>query len=138
MYPTKKQILKIDPKVSKKIIRVVNIWKDTYFTKWSKLTNNKKADKLNTLILAIALITNKEIPIIKKGDRYKYNPETKTIYQNPKKPSIISSLHELAHHFYGKSELKACRWSINIFKKCFPKEYKKLEWKGHTLIKRNK
>lgn len=47
--------------------------------------------------------------------------------------SLITLLHELGHHFYGESELLACRFSVWLFREAFPKSYAKLEWEGHTL-----
>lgn len=47
--------------------------------------------------------------------------------------SIITVLHELGHHFYGESELQACRFSVWLFRAAFPNAYAKLEWEGHTL-----
>ena len=143
MYPTKKQILSSKIKIPPNTIEIVKIWKEYYFTKhnWNKLTKENNLHNLKILILGLTMITNKKhsvLPIVKDGDSYKYNPLELTIYQDKNKPSIISALHELAHHLYGKSELTACRWSIAIFKKTFPKEYKKLSWKGHTLIKKTK
>lgn len=47
--------------------------------------------------------------------------------------SLITLLHELGHHFYGESELQACRFSVWLFREAFPKSYAKLEWDGHVL-----
>ena len=73
---------------------------------------------------------------IKTTTEYQYNPRTRTIYHNKNNPSIISSLHELAHHLYGEDELIACKWSINLFRTAFPKSYAKLECENHLLIKK--
>jgi len=35
------------------------------------------------------------------------------------KLSVVTFLHEFAHAL-GQDERKACRWSINLFRKCFP------------------
>jgi len=56
-----------------------------------------------------------------------------TIYLSDNNPSIISALHEFGHYLYGKSELKACRFSVHLFKEIFPIAYKKLKWEGHML-----
>jgi len=47
--------------------------------------------------------------------------------------SLLTLLHELGHHFYGDSELLACRFSVWLFREAFPKSYAKLEWDGHVL-----
>lgn len=46
--------------------------------------------------------------------------------------SIITFLHEFGHAM-GKDERQTCRWSINLFRKVFPKQYAKLNAEGHTL-----
>ena len=74
-------------------------------------------------------------PIITEDTEYFYDSKNKTIHIDIHKISIISGLHELAHHLYGKSELKACRWSVWLFKICFPQQYKKLKWSNHLLVK---
>jgi hypothetical protein len=50
------------------------------------------------------------------------------------KLSVVTFLHEFAHAL-GCDERGACRWSINLFRKCFPRQYSKLIHVGHTLIR---
>lgn len=50
------------------------------------------------------------------------------------KLSVVTFLHEFAHAL-GYDEQKACRWSINLFRKCFPRQYSRLIHIGHTLIR---
>ncbi len=50
------------------------------------------------------------------------------------KLSVVTFLHEFAHAL-GMGEREACRWSINLFRKCFPKQYAKLNHRRHMLIK---
>jgi len=50
-------------------------------------------------------------------------------------PSVITYLHEYAHALYGRSERKACEWSINLFRQVFPKSYARLQSDGHMLKK---
>ncbi len=49
--------------------------------------------------------------------------------------SVVSFLHEFAHA-RGMGERGACRWSINLFRRVFPKQYAKLSHDGHMLIRR--
>jgi hypothetical protein len=42
-------------------------------------------------------------------------------------------LHEFAHA-RGADERQACRWSINLFKKCFPRSFARCRVIGHTLV----
>ena len=51
------------------------------------------------------------------------------------KLSVVTYLHEFAHS-RGMGERGACRWSINLFRRCFPKEYARLTHVGHTLVRR--
>lgn len=50
------------------------------------------------------------------------------------KLSVITFLHEWGHAIYGTSEREACRWSINLFRKIFPKQFAKLAVNGHLLL----
>lgn len=50
------------------------------------------------------------------------------------KLSVVTYLHEFAHS-RGMGEQGACRWSINLFRRCFPKQFGKLVHVGHTLIR---
>ena len=50
------------------------------------------------------------------------------------KLSVVTYWHEFAHS-RGKGEQGACRWSINLFRRCFPKQFGKLVHVGHTLIR---
>ena len=50
------------------------------------------------------------------------------------KLSVVTFLHEFAHAL-GMDEQDACRWSINLFRKCFPRQYSRLIHVGHTLVR---
>jgi len=50
------------------------------------------------------------------------------------KLSVVTFLHEFGHAL-GMDEQDACKWSINLFRKCFPKQYSRLVHVGHTLIR---
>ena len=41
------------------------------------------------------------------------------------KLSVVTFLHEFGHAL-GYGEREACRWSINLFRKCFPRQYSRL------------
>ena len=134
-YPTKEKILKKRPSISKQTLEFVKDWKSLTIKNWKNLSNWEKILRIDILIkFIIRLEANEEIEV-RMGPCYAYDPTTKIIYQDINNPSIISALHETAHYLLGKSELKACRWSVWIFKEVFPIQYKKLEWKGHQLIK---
>jgi hypothetical protein len=48
------------------------------------------------------------------------------------KLSVVTYLHEFAHAI-GKDERGACRWSINLFARCFPRQFAKCRTEGHML-----
>ena len=137
MYPTKKQILAQLPTIKESTLKIVLAWKDGL---WSQLKTKEEPDKLEALqALLLTLAASYDKPLIgvhvTNRDSSHYKPEKKTIHlKNPQ--SIISALHELAHHLYGSSELKACKWSIALFKRTFPISYSQLEWQGHMLVRK--
>ncbi len=50
------------------------------------------------------------------------------------KLSVLTYLHEFAHA-RGADERQACRWSINLFRRCFPRSFAGCRAVGHTLIR---
>jgi hypothetical protein len=50
------------------------------------------------------------------------------------KNSCISALHEF-HHLLGNNEREACRWSLNLFRRCFPRSWSRLRFEGHMARK---
>ena len=50
------------------------------------------------------------------------------------KLSVVTYLHEFAHA-RGMGEQGACRWSINLFRRCFPRQFSRLIQVGHTLVR---
>lgn len=52
------------------------------------------------------------------------------------KVSVVSYLHEFAHALFGSCERRACRWSINLFRRCFPRSFARCRQVGHTLQRR--
>ncbi len=63
----------------------------------------------------------------------RYTPRTHRIVIVGKL-SVVTFLHEFGHAL-GFGERKACRWSINLFRKCFPRQYSSLIHVGHTLVR---
>ena len=47
--------------------------------------------------------------------------------------SVVTYLHEFAHAC-GMDEQGACKWSINLFRRCFPKSFGRLVHRGHMLV----
>jgi hypothetical protein len=48
--------------------------------------------------------------------------------------SVLTYLHEFAH-VRGADERQACRWSINLFRRCFPRSFARCRAVGHTLVR---
>lgn len=46
--------------------------------------------------------------------------------------SVITYLHEIGHVLKGHSEFEACRWSLRLFQRCFPRSFARLRWEGHV------
>ena len=46
--------------------------------------------------------------------------------------SVTTYLHEFGHAL-GKGERGACRWSVNLFRKCFPRQFAACWAEGHML-----
>jgi len=66
-----------------------------------------------------------------------YLPKSNKIYLESEydgKYSVVVLLHEFAHALH-KDERQACRWSINLFRKHFPKSYAKLIPRRHLLYR---
>ena len=159
LYPETKEVLEcllnetefqtIFPE-GKEMIKEIKRWKNK---EWKDKKDKKDGTKklaIARLMLNIANKTNKGASLngIKldgympymdyenqdehtEGRSY-YAPEERVIVIGGK-ASIITGLHELAHHIYGDSELKACVFSISLFKIAFPKAFEKLNWEGHML-----
>lgn len=135
MYPTREEILAEKPEFLPEIIETVKTWKTLSYKGWKNKTKAEKIDKLKNLIGILSYMHNKEIPKIKLDFWYAYNPKKKIIYLKPDNPSIVSTLHELAHYLFDADEYLACRWSIWLFKECFFKTYIRMKWKNHLLVK---
>jgi hypothetical protein len=48
--------------------------------------------------------------------------------------SMVTYLHEFAHA-RGADEQQACRWSLNLFRRCFPRSFARCRAVGHTLVR---
>lgn len=142
MYPTTKALQeKIKyARPNKHAITIIHIWKNLhYLKKWKKKTKKEKQisiEYLNSLLSLIFHKPNNQIGIEWQEYAWVYEPTERIIWAEANNPSIISLLHEFGHSIYGSSELKACVFSIALFKTCFPKEYTRLEWNEHMLIRK--
>lgn len=48
--------------------------------------------------------------------------------------SVVTFLHEFAHA-RGMGERRATRWSLNLFRRCFPRQFARLIHRGHMLVR---
>jgi hypothetical protein len=60
-----------------------------------------------------------------------YRPATDTITVTGKL-SVVTYLHEFAHAL-GRDERGAVRWSVNLFRLCFPRSFARCVAVGHVL-----
>ena len=60
-----------------------------------------------------------------------YIPSTNTIILRGRM-SVVSFLHEWGHRL-GKDEKRACSWSINLFRRCFPKSWAHVKFDRHMV-----
>ena len=65
-----------------------------------------------------------------------YCPATNTITMQGRQ-SVITFCHEWGHRIHGRSDVKACRWSLNLFRRCFPLSWSKLRFEGHMARRDN-
>ena len=61
-----------------------------------------------------------------------YSPATDTIILRGRL-SVVSFLHEWGHHLFGRSEYKASGWSLNLFRRIFPRSWARLRFDGHMV-----
>jgi hypothetical protein len=143
-YPTQEEILREPrPKHRRDVLAVTRDWKRTG---WQAARTDRpdtqvtmKRIQITGLICEIANIYGKPISVSWSPgyNNGHYNPVTRMIHLSGT-PSIITALHELAHHLFGRSEWKACRWSVWLFRKTFPIAYAALVWDGHLLVRSSK
>lgn len=137
-YPTKEEILEREVKFKEGVILLVEGWKNLNWKEAKKKNPRDKFNSIKTLLDSLAVHYEKPVRVEFTPELQSccYIPAANTIAINHT-CSIISALHEFAHHLFGTSERKACRWSVWLFKKTFTKAFEKLEWNGHMLVKRH-
>lgn len=134
-YPTKEEILAQAEEIPAEVINLTIDWKKDIWKYAKKGTPFEKREALSLFLKNLNQAYGTEFKIrFQEGlPSGMFSREHLTIYMNDY--SIITLLHEFAHGLYGASELKACTWSITLFKLSFPKAFQKLKWEGHLLKK---
>lgn len=88
--------------------------------------------KLSSCCAALAAAYGIARPEIMTGRFDCYEPAAHRIRLTPRL-SVVSFLHEFGHA-RGMDERQTCRWSINLFRRCFPRSYARCRHAGHTLV----
>lgn len=136
MYPTPEEIEK-KMETLPDYSELADIFKDFQKTYPKKGSSPAKKLAISWLIRNVnTALGGKRVWVIcqETPESARYIPSEHTIVLSGN-ASIITGLHELAHHLYGSSELMACAFSIKLFSTFFPNARKKLVWDGHMLIK---
>jgi hypothetical protein len=140
-YPQSVEELDLDNVVlAPEVVAVVKAFAKTH--PW-RGTLEEKIQKLLRLNSDVALAMNVRAPRLVfeidesvDSGRSSYCPATKTITLNGRY-SIVTFLHETAHHLFGPSEYTACAWSLALFKRVFPVSFSHLKWVDHMCFKPN-
>ncbi|MCY2953597.1 MAG: hypothetical protein NTU53_16700 [Planctomycetota bacterium] len=110
---------------------------------WRRTQEEQKA-LLRALNASLAVIHNVQWPQLVFGlneqepdsSRICFVPAPNTIILRGKyRLSIISFLHEWGHRLYGASEFTACKFSLQLFRRCFPRSFARLRFEGHRARK---
>lgn len=136
LYHTQEEIEKCKFKPTKEQEKIGKLWKS--FHEYGKFLTDKKEREIAIKRLCFELLKTVGYHYIDVQFVEGIKSSCFLAGQNKiwlKDRSIITALHETAHAMYGPSELKACSWSIKLFKTMFPEEYEKLHWEGHMLKK---
>lgn len=103
----------------------------------SKPFRGERKAKAERLLADLAVAYRRRVPtlvlVAAGGDYYRPATDTICLTDNPGHPfSVLTLLHEFGHAL-GKDERQTCRWSINLFARCFPRSYARLTADGHCL-----
>lgn len=132
MYPTKQQILARPVRHRAATVATVRQWKRDFSGK--RRTRRARRALLHRLAQQYGRPLTVEFART-FGDHY--DPARQTIVLDPDRGSLVTTLHEFAHHLFGRSELTACRWSIWLFRQAFQRSYDRCTFRGHLLVKRS-
>ena len=138
-YPTPKEIMESPVDFRKDTINAVLEWKKEFFDgTWKTKNTETRLSFLETLVYKLNSVYKINPSVDTYNSHYAYDPTRNIIRFDNRHASIISTLHEFRHALNGPDERSACRWSIHLFKTCFPEHFEKLMFKpgSHLLIKK--
>ena len=139
-YPaTVVEVLDDQAEYPPELLRVVRLFAASNPWKGSLRTRQQKFCQFNHLMAVACRIDE---PLLAFGRLDGSSSSSGASYYVPRdhrivivgKLSVVTYLHEFAHAL-GFDERKACRWSINLFRKCFPRQFSRLIHVGHMLIR---
>lgn len=134
-YPRPDQILEHEMMFPQEVVAAVRRfarskpWRGTLVQRWHKFAQLNRQLSQACRIEPPLLILHGD----GKGDSgcSYYDALQHTIVMNGRL-SVVTFLHEYAHAL-GMDERDACRWSIQLFRTCFPRSFERCQFDGHVL-----
>ena len=96
-------------------------------------TPDERLAKLRRCLLELSTAYGIEPPRLTVGAIDCFIPAFQQI-QLTARLSVVTFLHEFAHA-RGFDERQAVRWSVNLFRRCFPRSYARCRHVRHTLVR---
>jgi len=96
-------------------------------------TQRERLLKLRLCLPKLADAYDIPCPNLARGAIDCFVPAFNSIYLRRSHLSVVSFLHEFSHA-RGFDERKAVRWSVNLFRRCFPRSYASCRHERHMLI----
>lgn len=110
-----------------KAFRRIKPWRGSDEEKRVKFVN------LNAALAGIYDIAEPKLVFVPSSGSSYYCPHSNELVMVGKW-SVVTFLHEFGHA-RGFDERRTCRWSINLFRRIFPKSFARCEQVGHMLLK---
>jgi hypothetical protein len=127
-YPTVAEVL-ADVRFKPAALSAVRAFKREHPWRGTQAERLEKFARLNAALAEAYDITP---PALRLGAVAAYSPRTHTI--KLRNLSVVTYLHEFGHAL-GRDERGACRWSINLFRRVWPREYAQCHHVGHMLVR---
>jgi hypothetical protein len=129
-YPTAEQVWTAaeTTRIKPATLRAVLRWKREFRGRL------RTTEAIAVLLDRLGAVYSRPVTVrFRAGTSDHYDLPTRTIYLNAARLSVITALHEFAHHLRGISEMKACAWSVAVFARTFPASYGRARFEGHLL-----